>query len=343
MRKLLLGIGSAMLLGVLGLAVFMLFLVVPERESVGDSVVVAEASLPEEEESYPADNHARRNEDGTEEEEEEDSSAEASSFATESSTEDSAETDAENANAGAGTGRTAEEEDDTDTAETQTGRGIAGSAASLLTENAETDTDTNADDAVTGLTEEEEDPALHDTGEERTRPGEGVATRDRSTTQEDSVTEEEEDRPAQRTQTVIENPTPDPAPVTQQSVGLNTGNLNSYLSVSVTDFGNGSYEARTAPVQNVSFSGASVSVTVRLTIDVVSDVRTVNGIQGTPTSDGRYALSLYEETRITLYPDEAGYSSAGSYWSVDQNSRMTITSLRVSLAGINSAGGTVSW
>ena len=300
MRKLLLGIGSTLLMGVLGLAVFMLFLVVPERESVEDSVVLAQAAFSEEEEAPPADNHARRNEDGTGEEEEEDSSAEASSFATESSTEDSAETDAENANAGAGTGHTAEEEDDTDTAETQTGRGIAGSAASLLTENAETDTDTNADDAVTALTEEEEDPALHDTGEERTRPGEGVATRERTTTQEDPVYEEEEDdRAAQRTQTVIENPTPDPAPVTQQSVGLNTGNLNAYLSVSVTDFGNGSYEARTAPVQNVSFSGASVSVTVRLTIDVVSDVRTVNGIQvRTRASMGR-CQGGYCETRIT--------------------------------------------
>ena len=110
----------------------------------------------------------------------------------------------------------------------------------------------------------------------------------------------------------------------------------------MTDLGNGNYEAKTAPVGGGSFSNAAVTVTVRLTIDVISDVRTVNGIEGNPTSDGLYTHTLTEETRISMYPDEAGYASTGSYWSVDRNDRLTITGLRVSLAGVNSVSGSVT-
>ena len=71
-----------------------------------------------------------------------------------------------------------------------------------------------------------------------------------------------------------------------QTVQLGTGNYADYLSVSVADFGGGTYEARTAPVGGGTFSNVTVSVTVRLTIDVISDVRTVleGGALETPTA-----------------------------------------------------------
>lgn len=329
MKKVVYGVGSALLMVVLGLAVFMLFLVVPEREMVEDTVAIVAASATTQaagDESRVPESHARRNDDtSAEDTSPAEASSSASSFVSSSA---SAERTSGNTGAGTGTGRAERDDAGTGATAAQTGRGATDSGVTALSE----DGGTSATAAGAGGA---------DTTAER--PNAGNATRERSTRQQETQeeTQQEPQEREERRTAVVENPTPAPQPA-GQSTQLNTGNYNSYLSVSVTDLGNGNYEAQTAPVGGGSFFNAAVTVTVRLTIDVVSDVRTVNGIEGNPTSDGRYTHTLTEETRISMYPDEAGYASTSSYWSVDRNDRLTITGLRVSLAGVNSVSGSVT-
>ncbi|MBR0091690.1 MAG: hypothetical protein IJP92_08325 [Lachnospiraceae bacterium] len=329
MKKVVYGVGSALLMVVLGLAVFMLFLVVPEREMVVDTVAIAAASATtqagEETEPFVPESHARRNDDTSEEDTSPaEASSAASSFVSSSA---SAERTADNTGAGTGTGRAERDDAGTGATAAQTGRGATDSGVTALSEDGGT--------SATAAGAEENTTA--------DRPNAGNATRERTTRQQETQeeTQQEPQEREERRTAVVENPTPAPQPA-GQTTQLNTGNYNSYLSVSVTDLGNGNYEAQTAPVGGGSFFNAAVTVTVRLTIDVISDVRTVNGIEGNPTGDGRYTHTLTEETRVSLYPDDTGYASTGSYWSVDRNDRLTITGLRVSLAGVNSVSGSVT-
>ena len=330
MKKVVYGVGSALLMVVLGLAVFMLFLVVPEREMVVDTVAIASASATtqagEETEPFVPESHARRNDDTSEEDTSPaEASSAASSFASSSA---SAERTADNTGAGTGTGRAERDDAGTGATAAQTGRGASDKAVTALSEDGGSSSTT----AAAG----EADTAAD-------RPNAGNATRERQARQQETQeeTQQEPQEREERRTAVVENPTPAPQPA-GQTTQLDTGNYNSYLSVSVTDLGNGNYEAKTAPVGGGSFFNAAVTVTVRLTIDVISDVRTVNGIEGTPAGNGQYTHVLTEETRVTLYPDASGYATTGSYWSVDRNDRLTVTGLSVSLAGVSSVSGSVT-
>ncbi|MBR0090651.1 MAG: hypothetical protein IJP92_03020 [Lachnospiraceae bacterium] len=356
MKKVLYGVGSALLMVVLGLAVFMLFLVVPEREMLEeDTVVVAAASVKSDAadaesppETLPSavhnDQHARRNEDG-----EQGTTSTAASTQTRSSgassTGDSAEKSSDPA-----TTRQTDGGADSRTGASDSGETERDAAAGSGTGTGASAADTGQSDGQSVTRHLTEDTGASASTQER--PNETVATRERTTAGteqteagEDRQQEEQGGVREERTPTVVDNPTPAPEPQQQpagQTVQLGTGNYADYLSVSVADFGGGSYEARTAPVGGGTFSNAAVSVTVRLTINVISDVRTVNGIEGAPAGNGQYTHTLTEETRVTLYPDASGYATTGSYWSIDRNDRLTVTGLSVSLAGVSSVSGSVT-